>query len=233
MFSDNISYTLTRVICDQEEIKLLVKNLENATSTFFEFEKTWMDLADNSRLIKNLASTTNGKRLIEKLESVLRTLRCSSTNPELDWTTEHSIIQRQVIKTVMDIDDCANTSFSMFVDTWREIACNNGNTRNYAFRLDHENNLTALITQQLKKRNGRAAQGISFIYIVRQNYQPILISFKNGIFGVLDLSREPETWVFRRDQGTEDEIKPIFAEERRLDSRYLTASIALGINLEP
>jgi hypothetical protein len=74
---------------------------------------------------------------------------------------------------------------------------------------------------------------VTFFYIIRQNLDPILISFKIGTFGILDLTKEPHAWTLSHDQGRLDEIKPIFASDETLDSRYVTATMALGISLEP
>lgn len=230
-FSDNISYILNELIFDFERLYALSRRLRDNELSFNLFQKEWCELAD-SKLVINATKLPQGKTSLAKINETLRSIRCQDLNPEISWAVPNSISKQVMAAEIETITRQAEQVSSCFCETWRSIACDGEDDSSSAFRLDASENLTSIVTNELRKKNGPDSKGLTFIYIIMNKKPPILTSFKCGIFGILDRSQTPTSWIFKQDEGHRDELKQIFAATEDLDSQYLTATTALGISFE-
>jgi hypothetical protein len=235
MFAKNISFALNEIVFEIEELACIVKGLKDKNTTFHKFQLEWTKLSKGN-LVASVMKTASVRHEMEALNTNLRTLRCLETDPEITWHAQNNAQRRRIALAMDRLEQQARIHTNEFVETWRMVACENhlppAKSDGSSFRIDTAHNLTSIITRELRQRN-KPKSGITFIYIMLENAEPILTSYKDGVFGILALDEEPHTWVFSREQNKADELKPIFAADEKLDSRYLTATMALGVSLYP
>lgn len=223
-----IDFRLNELVFDLMDINTVIKGVN--TETFETFQRAWLDIMDKSFLLRSLFKTLTGQEVYKKLEAELRKIRCSPNNPE-DFWTQSPDTKANIRDTLNELSNLASTATRDFCETWRSMVGPwDSDKHNELFRLDDEN-LTRQITRKLRLKNGRDKKQITMIYIILKRGPPILITFKNNIFGILDLSNVPHEWIFRKDSGGKDEIKNIFAEDKTIDSKFLTATMGLGVTL--
>lgn len=228
-FAKNISNALNELLIENEDLRILSTSIQNKETSFFAFQKEWMRLASKGLLVQNLLKYQGLTKELNKLNKELRFLRCHEADPETLWSTSNSKQRQGIRQAIRQITTAAESSICNFAETWTSVTNPQNPKIGLVFRIDSPKNLTSIITRELRQRNKNTS--ITFIYIVMGNSAPILTSLKSGVFGILSLAEEPHTWVFSCDQNKLDELKPMFANDEKLDSKYLTATMALGVTL--
>jgi len=228
-FQSTFEYCLKEAFDELKwEQKSLVKIVEGLKDkTFSRFQDEWKN-TKNQQLLANTAKSGRFKQAMLTVEKNMRTLRCLETGPHRTWSQEGNL-QRQHIETAMQVlEQEATTQARNVMKAWGSLARESG-SNNEAFRIDAYDLLIS-VTRELRVRN-KSKSGITFIYLIMQGKNPILTSYRNGVFGLLALDKEPHAWKFRREENILDEIKPIFAANEDLDSEIITTTLALGITL--
>ena len=208
----------------------MVKGLKEKSSSFGKFEIDWMG-ANTRELVTSTARAGEVKQAVQTVYDNMRFLRCLETEPERAWR-QCDGMQRPRIQTAMQMLEREATILARNVmEAWGSVAFAEGENNNEVFRIDAYGELLITVTRELRVRN-KSKRGITFIYIIMYGKSPVLTSYRNGVFGLLALDKEPHAWKFHREENKLDEIKPIFAANDDLDSEIITTSLALGITLK-